>query len=113
MWDHKASSGAELLRVEVIRHGTEVTLIVVGHLDVTSSERLRARVEDVLLTRPRSIAIDASALTFVDSSGLAALLRARHAVTTEAGVRFRVVDPSSALRSVAELTGFQELLSEE
>jgi hypothetical protein len=39
--------GTELLRVEVIRHAAEVALIVVGHLDVTSSRRLRDRVEDV------------------------------------------------------------------
>jgi anti-anti-sigma regulatory factor len=48
----------------------------------------------------------------VDSSGLAALLRARHAVT-EAGVAFRFRRPSPALRRAVELSGFQALLADE
>jgi anti-anti-sigma factor len=111
--DDEESSGTELLRVVLLRNGTEATVIVVGHLDAESSGRFRDRVEGLLATRPGSIAIDASGMTFVDSSGLAALLRARHAVTTEAGGRFRVIDPSPALRHVAELTGFQNLLLED
>ena len=113
MADDEDSSGTELLRIEVIRHGTDVTVIVVGHLDVRGSARLRDRVETLLATRPGSIAIDASGLTFVDSAGLAALLRVRHAVTREAGAAFRIVDPSPVLRRVVELTGFQELLADE
>jgi anti-sigma B factor antagonist len=107
------SSTTELLRVVVLRDGTEATVIVVGHLGASSSGRFRDRVEELLATRPGSIAIDASGVTFADSSGLAALLRARHAVTTGAGRGFRIIDPSPALRHVAELTGFQTLLLED
>ena len=102
----------ELLRIEAVRDRTEATVIVVGHLDEASSRRLLDSVEKVLATRPRSIAIDASGLTFVNSSGLAALLRARHAVMTEAGLAFRIVDPSPALRRTAELAGFEKLLGD-
>ena len=104
-------SSVELLRLVVIRDQADVTVFLVGHLDVSSGRRLRDRVEDVLATRPGSITIDASDLTFVDSSGLAALLSARHAVMTEAGVAFRIVDPSPALQRVAGVTGFEKLLS--
>jgi hypothetical protein len=34
-------------------------------------------------------------------------------VTTEAGLAFRVIDPSPALLRVVEMAGFIELLSEE
>jgi anti-anti-sigma factor len=105
-------SDTERLRVVVLRDGTEATVIVVGHFDVRSSG-LRDRAEELLATRPRSIAIDASGLTFVDSWGLAELLRARHAVTTEAGRSFRIIHPSTALRHAAELAGFQALLLED
>jgi hypothetical protein len=44
---------------------------------------------------------------------MAALLSARHAVITEAGLAFRAIDPSPALLRVVEMTGFQKLLSEE
>jgi len=50
--------------------------------------------------------------TAVDSSGMAGLLRVRHAVT-DAGVAFRVSDASPALRRVAELAAFQALLPDE
>jgi anti-anti-sigma factor len=102
----------ELLRIETVGDRTGATVIVVGHLDEESSGRLLDAVERVLATRPPAIAIDASGLTFVNSSGLAALLRARHAVMTEAGLAFRIVDPSPALRHTAELAGFEQLLGD-
>ncbi|HKA85676.1 MAG TPA: STAS domain-containing protein [Acidimicrobiales bacterium] len=102
-----------LLRVEAVGDRTGATVIAVGHLDEGSSGLLLDAVERVLATRPRAIAIDASGLTFVNSSGLAALLRARHAVMTEAGLAFRIVDPSPALRRTAELAGFERLLGAE
>jgi anti-anti-sigma factor len=113
MADQDEPSRADLLRLVVVRDGTELTVFAVGHLDVASGRRLRDRVEDVLCTRPRSVTIDASGLTFVDSSGLAAPLSVRHAVMTEAGVAFRIVDPSLALVGFVELTGFGKLLSKE
>jgi anti-anti-sigma factor len=113
MADGEEQLSAELLRLVVVRDRAGATVLVVGHLDMAGGGRLRDRVEDVLATRPGSIAIDASGVTFVDSSGLAALLSARHAVLTEAGVAFRVVDPSPALQAIAEMTGFEKLLSDE
>ena len=74
MPDDEDSSDLEPLRIEAIRHRTEVTIIVEGYLDVETSPRFRESVNDVLATRPRSMAIDASRVMFVDSSGLGALL---------------------------------------
>jgi anti-sigma B factor antagonist len=110
MADDGDFSDIEPLRIEAIRHRTEVTIIVDGHLDVATSPRFRESVKEVLASRPRSMAIDASRVTFVDSSGLGALLSARHAVRTEAGLAFRVIDPSPALLHVVEMAGFMELL---
>lgn len=113
MAEGEAQSNVELLRLVVVRDGAEVTVFMVGHLDVAGGGRLRDCVEDVLSTRPASIGIDGSGVTFVDSSGLAALLSARHAVLTEAGVGFRVVDSSPALQTITEMTGFEKLLPQE
>jgi stage II sporulation protein AA (anti-sigma F factor antagonist) len=110
--DNDGSPDHELLRIEAVGDRTGATVIVVGHLDEESSRRLLDAVERVLATRPPAIAIDASGLTFVNSSGLAALLRARHAVMTEAGLPFRIVDPSPALRHTAQLAGFEKLLGD-
>jgi anti-anti-sigma factor len=112
MSEDEEPSQAELLHVEVRDDGTEVTVIVEGSLDSSSSEQFRACVVEALGRRPGSIAVGARGLTYVDSSGLAALLRARHAAI-EAGVAFRLSDVSSALRLAAEVAGFQALLPDE
>jgi anti-anti-sigma regulatory factor len=65
----------------------------VGEFDITGTERFWARVNEAVEARPVSVTIEARGLTFVDSSGLAAMVRA-HEVATEAGVRFRVGEPS-------------------
>jgi anti-sigma B factor antagonist len=106
-------SETEPLRIQVTHGRSEVAVVVAGDLDAVNAWRFREVVEDVLATRPQSIAINARGVTFVDSSGLGALLSARHAVTTEAGLAFRIVHSSPALRRTAELVGFSELLGEE
>jgi anti-sigma B factor antagonist len=107
------ASYTDSLHVEARQDGTEVTVIVVeGSLDQHSSASDRACVDEAVGTRPGSVAVDARGLTFCQCSGLAALLRARHAAT-EAGVAFRVSDASPGLRHVAELAGFQALLPDD
>ena len=56
--------------------------------------------------------MDARRLTFIDSAGPMALVRARHAAT-EVGVAFRIRESSPPLRRIAELTGLEDLLSDE
>jgi anti-anti-sigma factor len=112
MSDDSEPPQAESLHVQATYEGADVTVTVAGSLDLNGSERLRKVMDEVLGARPESIAIDAGALTFVDSSGLAALLRARHLVT-EAGVGFRLSAASPAVRRVAEVAGFEALLPDE
>jgi anti-anti-sigma factor len=82
-----------------------------GDLDIQSAGELLARVSEALerLTRDRSITIDAHGPNFTDSSGLAALLRAR-AAAAEVAVAFRVSEPSPELRRVADVSGVKDLL---
>jgi anti-sigma B factor antagonist len=102
----------ELLRIEARHEAGTVTFKVAGELDTTTRSYLQARIEDVLASRPESVTVDGSELTFLDSSGFAALLRAR-ARAKEAAVPFRIVDPSPALRRVADVGGIgEEFLSD-
>jgi anti-anti-sigma factor len=91
---------AEPLHIAVFREGGEVT-VVAGGLDRSGAERFRAHVMEALGKRPAVLTIDASALTSVDSVGLAGLLGVRHAVA-DAGVAFRVSGASPAFRHAAE-----------
>jgi anti-anti-sigma factor len=70
------------------------------------------RVAAALQTHPGSIAIDAGGLTYMDSSGLRSLLVVR-AAAEEAGVPFRITQPSPALRHVVERTGLKDQLLDE
>jgi anti-sigma B factor antagonist len=94
----------ELLRIEATHEAGTVTFKVAGELDTTTRSYLQGQIEDVLARHPESVTVDAGELTFLDSSGFAALLRAR-ARAKEAGVPFRIVDPSPALRRVADVGG--------
>ena len=88
------------------------TIVVEGEFDLSGVERFEACVSQALASHPGSITVDARGLTFIDSSGLQALLRARDAAA-QAGVGFRVRDPSPEVRRIAELAGIESLLSDD
>jgi anti-anti-sigma factor len=102
---------SDALYVEVNYDGA-ATIVVVGEFDMTGTARFWASVSEALATHPPSITVEARGLTFIDSSGLAALLRA-HEAADEAGVAFGIREPSPPLRRVAELHGVEDLLPDE
>jgi anti-sigma B factor antagonist len=114
--DRKSSQGDDLdvddLHVKAKQDRTGTTIVLEGEFDMAGTWRFWAFVSEVLAAGPRSITVDARGLEFIDSSGLLALLRARDAAT-EAGVEFRVSDPSPIVRRIAELGGVKDLLLSE
>ena len=80
------------------------TLIAVtGEVDIATSPRLRT----VLADRPRTeglLLLDLTAVTFMDSSGLSAVLNLQRD-TTAAGERLAVVCPPGPARLLLEVTG--------
>jgi anti-anti-sigma factor len=100
---------AEVLRVDASQDRTSATITLEGEFDMTGTERFWAFVTEALAAGPRLITVQGSGLEFIDSSGLVALIRARDAAV-EAGVGFRVSDPSPAVRRLVELTGIMDLL---
>jgi anti-sigma B factor antagonist len=100
------------LDIETRQGRTKATVTLAGSLDEHSSASFRDCVDEALGANPTFVVIDARGLTFVDASGLAALVRARRAAS-EAGVAFRVSDASPALRDVAEEAGFEALLPDQ
>jgi anti-anti-sigma factor len=102
----------DVLYVETRQDGAGPVIIVVGEFDMTGTEVFWAHVSEAVEARPVSITVEARGLTFVDSSGLMALARARDAAT-EAGVTFRISEPSPPLRRIAEMCGLEDLLSVE
>jgi anti-sigma B factor antagonist len=110
--EDEAPTYIESLNVETRQGRTKATVTVAGSLDQHSAASFRACVDEALGVRPTFVAVDARGLTLIDASGLAALVRARHAAS-EAGVAFRITDASPALRQVVEDAGFEALLPDE
>jgi anti-anti-sigma factor len=84
--------------------GHEHVVRIVGDLDVSNVDRLRAAldaIDDPLAT----IVVDLSALSFMDSSGLGALLE-RH----RRGASITLRNPSTIVRRVVTATGLDDVL---
>jgi anti-sigma B factor antagonist len=112
MSDDVGGSERNLLHIEATYDDASACIVLSGELDMTGTERFWAHVSEAVEAHPVSITVLARGLDFIDSSGLVALLRARDAAR-EAEVGFQVRDPSPALRRIAELTGLEELLSDD
>jgi anti-anti-sigma factor len=82
---------------------------VAGELDVSTAGRFVACVRDALETHRRSINVDARAPELSDSSGLAALLRAR-GLAHDVGVAYRIGSPSPKPRRLVEVSGTEDYL---
>jgi anti-anti-sigma factor len=101
---------AEVLRVTARQDLGGATVVLEGEFDMTGVEAFWAHVSEALEGRPRSVTVNARGLTFVDSSGLMALARARD-VATDPGMTFRISEPSPPVRRIAEMCGLEDLLS--
>ena len=96
------------MRIEVLAHGDWSVLAVSGELDLFTTPALRDRV--TALPPSRSVALDLSDVSFVDSSGLSAMIAAHKHVTASGG-RFAVVaPPGSPLTRLMALAGLDQVL---
>jgi len=77
---------------------------VQGDLDVSNADQLAAVLDPLLKQQPTRVVFDLTDLRFMDSSGIAVLLRAAAAVPV------RVTRPSPIVRRVIEATGLTDAL---
>jgi anti-anti-sigma factor len=82
-----------------------VTARISGELDILSVDLLSGPIDELLARTPRRVELDLSALEFMDSSGLAVLLR----LTNRFGP-LRVFGASPLIRRVIEVTGLTGIL---
>ncbi len=86
-----------------------MTIIAVfGELDLASKPRLAQEVDSVLMTRPMIVAIDLRGLSFVDSSGIHALVRAAHRCQRR-GERCFLIRGNSAIEQALHASGLAGL----
>jgi anti-sigma B factor antagonist len=98
--------------VEVVR-ADEYTahVVVAGELNLVTGDIVLRKLSSLVDRGYRNLVIDASRVTFCDSSGLGALLRARaRASAVAGGLTISVASPQ--LRRVLEIAGISKLLAD-
>ncbi|GAA4261441.1 STAS domain-containing protein [Dactylosporangium darangshiense] len=88
----------------------QIVIVLRGELQQATVAQFRQAVTEVLAARPAQLVIDLSLITFMDSSGLSALVGARHACD-KTGCRVAVSGLSPAVRRALHATGLTDYLN--
>jgi anti-anti-sigma factor len=83
---------------------------ITGELDISSAPKLITALHEVAQPPVRRVDLDCREVSFLDSTGLRALLVARNEAT-RVGVDLVLVDPSPNVSRVIEMTGLAGLLA--
>ncbi|MET8298520.1 STAS domain-containing protein [Streptomyces sp. NPDC005180] len=97
------------LIVDVAPRADHITVTVTGELDMETCPDV-TKITEALSLDGKTLTVDLSAVTFMDSSGLNALLRLRSRAQTEAASLRLAGVPDQALR-VLDLTGTRQLFT--
>jgi len=99
----------EELVTSLDRDADMVTVALHGEVDVMTVDQVRVALIDAIAGHPRAIVVDLADLSFIDSTGLGALIfgfqRAR-----DAGIAFRLSRPSRGVHQVLVLSGLLEVV---
>jgi len=101
------------LHVESIVEDEVTRLEVAGDLDNTAAEPLGDAIDAAFGSGARELVVDLNGTTFVDSTGLSHLLRARRRADEEQASLRILAPPGSEARVVIDLTGVGSLLGVE
>jgi anti-sigma B factor antagonist len=97
------------LAVERIEADGYALLAAKGEIDIATSPRLIAALNEAVTETTGPVVVDLSAVEFMDSTGLALLIRAQRR-TRRRGRGFAVVCPDGPVRRILELTDMVETL---
>jgi anti-anti-sigma factor len=107
--DTSSKVGAQC-HLERARVGTTAYLVLVGELDLSCTKRFSEALRDSIADRPEDLVVDLRSVTFVDSTGLAMLLKI-DSLAREEGIRLHMVrSPIEIVRAVFEATGIDKIL---
>ena len=97
------------LVVEGVVDGTDVRVTVMGEIDAASAPPLQRRLDEVIESTAGAVVLNMSGVSFIDSTGLSALLNVRqHLAAHNRSLTLR--DVSAPTRQLLELTGLGPLL---
>jgi len=102
------ASPDQVMDVRVERHGRSVVVSVSGEIDMLTTPRLSATIDDVLRQTPLILVLDLRTVTFLGSSGLATLVSTRDEAASR-GVALRLVSAEHAVLRPLTATGLTDL----
>ena len=92
--------------VEIASDDAGTTIVSIGgDLDIASVPGVEGELEPILAIRPARLAFNLSRVTFMDSSGIAMLLRIAERIPT-----IEIREPSASVRLIISATGLSEVL---
>jgi anti-sigma B factor antagonist len=98
---------ADVIHLAVQRHGDAVVLQVVGEVDALTTPLLTEQINEQLGNDPVTIVLDLDRVTFLGSSGLAALINAKDQAA-QRGIRLRLVCTTHAVLRPLAATGLAD-----
>ncbi|HET6548826.1 MAG TPA: STAS domain-containing protein [Solirubrobacter sp.] len=100
-----------MLTVTTTHDGETSTVTIAGEIDLATSTRVNRELDMALDRTPRRLHIELAAVPFMDTTGVAVLLKARRRAL-EQGCGFSVTSTSPAIARLFEITGLTGLLAE-
>ena len=97
--------------IDVRSHNGSVVIAVVGELDVAGARQMQPCIDAALEASAGSLVLDLGDTTFIDSSGISALLAARQKAV-RAGGQLHLTRVRPQARRVFELSGVDHALTE-
>jgi anti-anti-sigma factor len=93
------------------REDGKVSVIASGEIDLSNSALLADAISGALKhSGAGAVEVDLTSVTFLDSSGIAALLKGRR-VADDIGIAYRIGGMHGVVRQVLELTGVLDYLT--
>ena len=88
-----------------------VRLAIAGEVDLATCEHLQTAIQKSLTdTRTAELIIDLNQVSFLDSTGISALIKGLH-LATDRGVRYHVANPGAHVYRVLDLSGVLSVLT--
>ncbi|MFO8059608.1 MAG: STAS domain-containing protein [Bacillota bacterium] len=92
------------MQIRTCRHGRCMVVRLIGEFDLSTAPEFRRVVDDECMENLDRLIVDLGEVTFIDSSGLGALL-GRYRRLQSMGKRFALAAPSHRAREILGLAG--------
>ncbi|MCU1497926.1 MAG: anti-anti-sigma factor [Acidimicrobiales bacterium] len=103
---------SDQLQVVQARTGDQVTLAIRGELDLLTAPLLATAVEEVIASDCSKVVLDCAQLTYLDSTGIAVLIRAWDGMKGRATMPVVVTNITDEVRRVLDVCGIISLVTE-